>query len=185
MDFGPAAAECCTKAVEVVNQCLVGTCLTWSEYTTIIDEVWVAYKGEYKFVPSDYFDSFGGSLTALSTMFVIWSGMNWSGDTLSGALPVYWPTVGATASIIMGSLSGLYVATVAIYSAYNSDHNQDSYWNPDGMKERIAFDTEWGGIIYNTVRGFETVATMLYIALGIALAGMPYWISLKLEAYID
>ena len=53
------------------------------------------------------------------------------------------------------------------------------------MKERIAFDTEWGGIIYNTVRTFETLATVLYIALGIALAGMPYWISLKLEAYID
>jgi heme A synthase len=185
MDFGLAATECCAKAVEVANQCLVGSCLTWSEYTTIIEEVWTAYKGEYKFVPTDYFDSFGGSMTALSTLFVIWSGMNWTGDTLSGALPVYWPTVGATASIIVGSLSGLYVATVAIYSAYNNDHNQDSYWNPTGMSERIAFNQAWGGIMYNTVRAFETLSTMLYIALGIALAGMPYWISLKLEAYID
>jgi len=56
MDFGMAASECCEKIIKQASQCLVGSCLTWSEYTTIIDEIWVAFKGEYKFVPADYFD---------------------------------------------------------------------------------------------------------------------------------
>lgn len=111
--------------------------------------------------------------------------MNWEGETLAATEPVYWPVVGSTAAMVVGSLSGLYVATVAIFSAYSTSHNQESYWNPDAMKDRIAFNSQFGGIVYNTVRTFETVATVLYIALGLGIAGVPYWLSLKLQSYLN
>lgn len=131
------------------------------------------------------YDEFSGAIAGLAAMFVLWAGLNWKGDILTNALPVYWPTLGAVISIILGSLSGVYVGTIAIHAAYNDDEKQHSYWDPEGMKWRLHFADEFGSVMYHVVRVLETLMTTFYIGMAVSLAAVPYYLALELQTYLN
>ena len=122
-------------------------------------------------------------MAALATIFVIWAGINWNGDILGNALPVYWPTIGAVASIVLGSLSGVYVGTITLHAIYAGKHK--NYWNPDIMKERLHFADEYGGIMYHLVRIWEMGTVTLWISIAIGLAAAPYYLALELQDFLN
>ena len=98
-------------------------------------------------------------------------------------MPVYWPTIGAVASIVLGSLSGVYVGTITLHAIYSGKHA--SYWNPDSMKERLHFADEYGGIMYHLIRIWETGTMIFWISMAIGLAGAPYYLALKLQDFLN
>ena len=169
--------------------------MSWHEYKQLLGTLWNLYTLNYIYGTSMHddrnsgtyrpFDYFSGGLTALATFFTLWAGMNWESDILANALPVFWPSIGTVLSIMIGSLSGLYVGTRAMMSAYSSANNQESYWDPVGIKERQGFIDNYNHLTYNVIRGFETVMTTIYVIFGIALAGVPYYLALELQKYLD
>lgn len=130
------------------------------------------------------FDEFSGGLAVMATMFVIWAGLQWKNDALASAQPVFWPTIGTVVAIVVGSLSGVYAGTVALHSVYSKSLNQDNYWNPEGMKARLAFEHFYGGVMYNVVRIFERVVSAEFIGVAILLVATPYYEAALLESFI-
>jgi len=53
MDFGMAVEECCNTFNNVVNECVIGKCFSWTDYQTIIDEIWTQYHLNYDFSHED------------------------------------------------------------------------------------------------------------------------------------
>jgi hypothetical protein len=44
LSFRDAAALCCAKTVDIANQCIWNTCLSWKELTTILTDLNLVYK---------------------------------------------------------------------------------------------------------------------------------------------
>lgn len=151
--------------------------------------MWVLWNDNFDFPEEEgnvnFFDEVSAALATLVTFFVLWAGISWKSDALTNSLPVFWPTIGAVVAIVLGSLSGVYVGTIALHAAYNREYNQASYWNPTGMKWRLHFADEYGGIMYHLVRVFETLMTVTYMFMAIGLAATPYYLALELQTYLN
>ena len=174
LSFRDAASICCAKVVNIANQCIWSTCLSWKELGVILNDLNTVYKN----------DDLGPLITAVLGMLEFyfgWKGAAASGNNFTTSLPIFWAMFGAFAGVVVGSLAGAYAGLATINTAVKTD-----FWT-GSSKYKASYYVGYGGngVIAGLIGFLETAWVVEYLSLAIALVAVPYYILAEFGNFLN
>jgi hypothetical protein len=174
LSFRDAATLCCAKVVNIANQCIWGTCLSWKELGNILNDLNTVYKA----------DDLGPLITAVLGMLEFYFGYKGaaaSGNNFTSSLSIFWAMFGAFAGVVVGSLAGAYSGLKTINTAVKTD-----FWT-GSSKYKASYYVGYGGngAVAGLISWLETTWVVSYLSLSIALVAVPYYILAELGNFVN
>jgi len=174
LSFRDAASLCCAKVVNIANQCIWGTCLSWKELGVILNDLNTVYKA----------DDLGPLITAVLGMLEFYFGYKGaaaSGNNFTTSLPIFWAMFGAFAGVVVGSLAGAYAGLKTINTAVKTD-----FWT-GSSQYKASYYVGYGGngVVAGLIGFLETTWVVSYLSLAIALVAVPYYILAELGNFLN
>ena len=175
LSFRDATALCCAKVVNMANQCIFDTCISWKQFTSILTDLKAVYDG----------DDLGPLIVAilgLLEFYFGWRGAAASGNNFTTSLPIFWAMFGAFAGVVVGSLAGAWVGLQIINATVRT-----SFWAGKTDVFRASYYVGYGGdsIVGGLLGALETLWVVEYLALAISLVAVPYYILAELGKYLN
>jgi hypothetical protein len=174
LSFRDASALCCAKVVNIANQCIWNTCLSWKELGVILNDLNTVYKA----------DDLGPLITAVLGMLEFYFGYKGaaaSGNNFTSSLGIFWAMFGAFAGVVVGSLAGAYAGLGVINTAVKTD-----FWT-GSSKYKASYYVGYGGngVVAGLIGFLETFWVVGYLSLAIALVAVPYYILAEFGNFIN
>jgi len=175
LSFRDAATLCCAKVVNIANQCIWNTCLSWKELGVILNDLNTVYKA----------DDLGPLITAILGMLEFYFGYKAaaaSGNNFTTSLPIFWAMFGAFAGVVVGSLAGAYAGLQTINVAVKT-----SFWSGSTSVFRSSYYVGYGGngIVGSLLGLLEASWVVSYLILATALVAVPYFILAELGNFLN